>query len=252
MTKTLSSAPTIAYHVEYDRLSLATDGDAGLRRWARRFERAWLDGRANECRQLQIGIKASRIVLSSAGRATVLRCQGLLALLQEDYPRAEADFCMALALCEETYDDQMVARLLNDLGTLDQACGDLRAAVEHYRASLQRLPPTEGDTGGAAMIRNNLGLALVSLGERAAGLAEFEQARAIYEHLGYPQGVARTQINLGQFYARQGDHATANAAGQKALTILRRFDDRRIVAEGQRFAGKLGSTAHYHNQIADY
>jgi tetratricopeptide (TPR) repeat protein len=210
------------------------------------------DGQTDKCRQLPIGIKSSGINLSPAGQVTVLRCQGLLALLHEEYPRAEVDFCTALALCKEAGGDLLADRLLNDLGTLDQARGDLPAAVEHYRASLQRLPPTEGDTGGAAMIRNNLGLALVSLGERAAGLAEFEQARAIYEHLGYPQGVARTQINLGQFYARQGDHATANAAGQKALTILRRFDDRRIVAEGQRFAGKLGSTAHYHNQIADY
>lgn len=252
MTKTLSSAPTIAYHVEYDRLSLATDGDAGLRRWARRFERAWLDGRANECRQLQIGIKASRIVLSSAGRATVLRCQGLLALLQEDYPRAEADFCMALALCEETYDDQMVARLLNDLGTLDQACGDLRAAVEHYRASLQRLPPTEGDTGDAAMIHNNLGLALVSLGERAAGLPELEQARAIYERLGYPQGTARAQINLGQLYARQGDHAAANAAYQEALAILRRFGEGRMIAEVLNSLGVLAKTQGQFDQAADY
>lgn len=252
MTKTLSSAPTIAHRVEYDRLSLVTDGGTGLHRWARRFERAWLDGRADECRQLLIGIKGSGISLSDTSRATVLRCQGLLALLQEEYHRAQTDFQTALALCEETGDDLMASRLLNDLGTLDQARGDLPAAVEHYRASLQRLLPTENGAGDAAMVRNNLGLALVSLGERAAGLAELEQAQAIYGRLEYPQGTARTQINLGQLYARQGDHAAATAAYQEALATLRRFGEGRLVAEVLNSLGVLAKTQGQFEQAADY
>lgn len=245
-------APIIAHRIEYDRLALAVEGDEGLRRWAHRFERAWLDGRTDECRQLLIGIKGSGISLSDTSRATVLRCQGLLALLQEEYHRAETDFQTALALCEETGDDLVAGRLLNDLGTLDQARGDLPAAVEHYRASLQRLPPTENGAGDAAMVRNNLGLALVSLGERAAGLAEFEQARAIYERLGYPQGVARTQINLGQLYARQGDHAAATAAYQEALATLRRFGEGRLVVEVLNSLGVLAKTQGQFEQATDY
>jgi len=242
----------IAHRIEYDRLAIAADGDQGLRRWAHRFERAWFDGRADECRQLLIGIKGSGVSLSPAGKATVLRCQGLLALLQEEYPRAEADFRASLALCAETGDDLLVARLLNDLGTLDQARGDLPAAVAHYRASLQRLPSTESGTGDVAMIRNNLGLALVGLGDRAAGLAELEQTRAIYERLGFPQGVARAQINLGQFYARRGDHAAATAAYQEALATLRRFGEGRLVAEVLNSLGVLAKTQGQFEQAADY
>lgn len=197
MTQSKPITPVIVHRIEYDRLALAADGDAGLRCWTHRFEHAWLDGRADECRQLLIGIKGSEICLSPTGPATVLRCQVLLALLQEEYPRAEVDFCTALALCKEAGGDLLAGRLLNSLGTLDQARGDLLAAVEHYRASLHRLPPAGGDAGDAAMIRNNLGLALAGLGERAAGLAELEQARAIYEQLGYPQGTARAQCQPG-------------------------------------------------------
>ncbi len=248
----VAPAPAIAHRVEYDRLALTVEGDDGLRRWTRRFERAWFEGRADECRQLLIGIKGSGIDLAPTGRGAVLRGQGLLALLQEEYPRAEANFHAALALYEEIGDDLMVSRLLNDLGTLDQARGDLNAAIEYYRASLQRLPLGEGETGNAAMVRNNLGLALVSLGERPAGLAELEQARAIYAQLGYPQGVARAQINLGQLYVRQGDQAAALAAYQEALTTLRRFGETRMVAEVLNSLGVLARNQGQFEQAIDY
>ncbi len=242
----------IERRIALDLLSIEAEGEAGLRRWARRFELAWFEGRVEECARMIASVKSSGIALSPLGQAIVLRCQGLLALQREEYDRAERDFRASLTLADAASDHLLAGRLLNDLGTLDQARGDLPSAIGHYRAALDRLPPANGGPDDAPMVRNNLGLALISAGEWAAGVAELERARDIYERLGYPQGVARAQINLGQVYAQQGEHDAATAAFEDALTTLRRFDETRLIGETLNSLGVLAKTQGKFEQAATY
>ncbi|WP_423225362.1 tetratricopeptide repeat protein [Candidatus Amarolinea aalborgensis] len=226
-----SPAPGAAHQLEYFRLAIAQDDDGGTHRWADRFVHAWMDNAVAECRLLLTGIKGSGVQLSPHSQAVALRCQSLLELLLEDYDRSEADFLRSLALLDETGDDFNASRVLNDLGTLHQARGELPSAVARYRQALARLLLGWTGTSEEAMIRNNLGLALISSGDDTAGAAELEQARALYDQLGQPQGVARAQINLGQVYRRRGELARASAAYEEALQVLRRHGEQRAVID---------------------
>ncbi|QLQ08654.1 MAG: tetratricopeptide repeat protein [Anaerolineae bacterium] len=156
-----------------------------------------------------------------------------------------------MALYEEIGDDLIVSRLLNDLGTLDQARGDLNAAIEYYRASLQRLPLGEGETGNAAMVRNNLGLALVSLGERPAGLAELEQARAIYA-AGVPAGRGAGTDQPGPAVRLAGRSGRRTGSLPGSVDDSAPFRETRMVAEVLNSLGVLARNQGQFEQAIDY
>ncbi|HNS03125.1 MAG TPA: tetratricopeptide repeat protein [Anaerolineae bacterium] len=246
------SPPAIAHQIEYFRLAIVQDDHDGVYRWADRFVHAWMDNAVDECRLLLAGIKGSGIWLSLHSQAIALRCQALLELLLEDYERSQADFLRSLALFDQTGDDFNASRVLNDLGTLSQARGELHQAVERYRQALARLLPDWAGQTEEAMMRNNLGLALVSLGDDQAGAAELERAQALYSQLGQPQGVARAQINLGQVYRRRGDLALASAAYEQALQVLRIFGDLRPVVDVLNSLGLLARQQGRLDQAIDY
>lgn len=247
-----TSAPSIAHQIEYFRLAITQDDHDGVYRWADRFVHAWMDNAIDECRLLLAGVKGSGVRLSPHSQAIALRCQALLELLLEDYERSQTDFLRSLALFDQAGDDFNASRVLNDLGTLHQARGELHQAVERYRQALARLLPAWAGQTEEAMMRNNLGLALVSLGDDRAGAAELEQARALYGQLGQPQGVARTQINLGQVYRRRGDLAQASAAYEQALQILHSFGDLRPVVDVLNSLGLLARQQGQLDQALDY
>lgn len=249
---TSSSAPGSAHQIEFFRLAIAQNEHDGAYRWADRFVHAWMDNAVAECRLLLSGIKGSGIQLSPHSQAIALRCQALLELLVEDYDRSHADFLRSLALFDQTGDDFNASRVLNDLGTLHQARGELTLAVERYRQALARLLPGWPGQTEEAMMRNNLGLALVSLGDDTTGAAELEQARTLYDRLGQPQGVARTQINLGQVYRRRGDLAEASAAYEQALQVLGSFGDLRPVVNVLNSLGLLARQQGQLDQAIEY
>jgi tetratricopeptide (TPR) repeat protein len=244
--------PSIAHQIEYFRLAIAQDDHDGVYRWADRFVHAWMDNAIDQCRLLLAGVKGSAIRLSPHSQAIALRCQALLELLLEDYGRSQADFLRSLALFDQAGDDFNASRVLNDLGTLHQARGELNRAVERYRQALARLLPGWAGQTEEAMMRNNLGLALASLGDDRAGAAELEQARALYSQLGQQQGVARAQINLGQVYRRRGDLALASAAYEQALQVLRSFGDLRPLVDVLNSLGLLARQQGQLDQAIDY
>ena len=249
---TSSPAPGSAHQIEFFRLAIAQDEHDGTHRWADRFVHAWMDNAVAECRLLLTGIKVSGVQLSPHSQAIALRCQALLELLVEDYDRSHADFLRSLALFDQTGDDFNASRVLNDLGTLHQARGALGEAVSYYRQALARLLPGWAGSSEEAMMRNNLGLALVSLGDDTPGAAELERARALYDRLSQPQGVARTQINLGQVYRRRGDLARASASYVEALQIFRRFGEQRPVVDVLNSLGLLARQQGRLDQASDY
>lgn len=228
---TSSGAARSAHRIEFFRLAIAQDDHDGVYRWASRFVHAWMANDLAECRLLLAGVKGSGIDLSPHSQGVVLRCQALLEMLLDEAGRAEVDFRHSLALFDQTGDDFNASRVLNDLGTLRQRQGNLADAVVHYRQALARLLPRWAGATEEAMMHNNLGLALYSLGDYRAARTELEAALAAYRQLGQPQGAARVQINLGQLLGRQGDLTAATAAYQEALDILRAFDDQREIVE---------------------
>jgi len=228
---TLVSPSAVTHLVEYFRLSIAEDERQAINRWAGQFLRAREAGLLDHCRQLLRGVKATGLDLSLRSQAVVVHCQALLAALLDERDEAEADYQRSLDLFHQAGDEVGVAWVLNDLGTLHQARGEWSQAVDCYREALARLLPSRRGRSDEAMVRNNLGLALVTLGQYSEGITELEQAAALYRQLGQPQGEARVKVNLGQLYHRQGDVSRAMEAYQDALQTLHELGDRRVEVE---------------------
>ncbi|MBP8122131.1 MAG: tetratricopeptide repeat protein [Caldilineaceae bacterium] len=224
-------APTIAHQNEYYRLLLSQDQSSGIEQWWNHFAKTWDSGMIDVCQQMLVGTKSPGLLDTLHSQAIVLRCQGLVAMLSTDYYRAEVDFRRSLAAFRQTTDDLNTARTLNDLGTLYQAQGDYTQALTSYEAALEHINKLQSDSPETPMIHNNLGQALVAIGELERGTAHLEQARDAYRQAGISQGMARVQVNLGQLYRRHGEMDRALATYQEALEILQNIGDQRMVID---------------------
>ncbi len=200
----MSTTP-IAHLIEYFRLGLTQDEDQTINRWAGQFLRAREAGLLSRCRQLLQGAKSSGLVLSPRSRAVVVHCQALLAAMLDQPDEAEAGYRRSLTLFRQAGDEIGIGWVLNDLGTLHYTRGKWPQAVDCYREALAQLFPARQGMTDEAMIRNNLGLALIGLGQYEAGVTELEQAGDLYQQLGTLQFAARVKVNLGQLYHRQGN-----------------------------------------------
>lgn len=241
--------------IEYFHLSLTQDEPQAINRWAGQFLRAREARLLDTCQQLLRGIKSSEFELSPRSRAVVLHCQALLAALFDKRDEAEAGYRRSLALFRQEGDEVGIGWALNDLGTLHFARGEWAQAVECYREALTRLRPFRAGMTDEAMVRNNLGLALMSLGQDEAGIVELEQALDLYRRLGQAQQAAKVQINLGQMYHRRGDIARALEIYQNALQPLRKLGDRPVEVEVlnslgvlYRYQGRLDQAITYHTE----
>ncbi len=217
--------------MEYFRLGLAQDEEGTINLWAGQFLKAREAGLLDNCRQLLRGVKGSGSELSPRSRAVVVHCQALLAALLDRRDEAEAGYRRSLALFRQAGDEVGIGWALNDLGTLHYARGGWTEAVDCYQEALTHLLPSRGGRTDEAMVRNNLGLALIGVGQVESGIQELEQASRLYRQSGRPGYAARVDVNLGQLYHRQGHVPRALETYRSALAAVRESGDRRAEIE---------------------
>lgn len=246
---------SLTHLIEYFRLGLVWDEEQNINRWAGQFLRAREAELLDNCRQLLHGIKRSGLDLSLRSRAVIIHCEALLAALLDRPNEAEAGYRRSLALFRQAGDNVGLGWVLNDLGTLHYTRGEWPQAVDCYREALARLLATRQGMTDEAMARNNLGLALIGLGQHEEGLVELEQAGNLYQQLGTPQFVAKVKVNLGQLYHRQGNISRASTVYQEALKTLREIGDQRTevtvfnsLGVLYRYQGQFDQAANYHTQ----
>ncbi len=240
--------PAIAHELEYHRLALQQDEAGAIERWARQFVLAREAGLLVDCRQLLSGIQQSGLSLSAHSLGTVARCRALLAQLLQDYDQAIGEFERARALFLQCSDDFNLSRVLNDLGTIFQARSEFTKAIAYYEQALAHLLPRGEGTPEAAMMHNNLGVALTDIGGSAEGTGHLEKAARLYRQLEMPQGAARVYINLGRQFRRQGEMERALTVYQEALNILRLFHDRRAQVD---VLNSIGVVHRYQGKLAE-
>ncbi len=245
----------ISHLIEYYRLELTRNEAQAINHWAGQFLRRREAGLLADCHQLLQGVKGSGLTLSPRSRAVITHCQGLLALTTEDVAAAEADFQRSLALFAQINDAAGQGRVANDLATLYYHRGDLTAAVEMSQIALHHLLPGQAGQTEEAMIRNNLGLALVGLGRLVEGSRELERAADVYRQLHRPEQAARVEVNLGQVAHRQGQVEQAEQFYRRALATLESEPDQRTTMLAlnslgvlERYRGRLDEATAYHQR----
>ena len=152
--------------------------------------------------------------------------------------RAGAAFRDALAVALRGDDQSRVALCHDRIGDVQQAQGDLAAALTSYQASLaiaERL--AKADPGNAGWQRdlsvshNNIGDVQQAQGDLAAALTSYQASLAIAERLakadpgnaGWQRDLSVSQDNIGDVQQAQGDLAAALASYQASLAIRERL-----------------------------
>ncbi len=161
-------------------------------------------------------------------RAKALAGEGLLAMLQSDYPQARTLLQEGLALAEPLHDRALMATILSRLGAvalLQGEASDARALLEQSLA----LSREAGDS-------RNVVFALVELGRTFVLLEDLERAEATAtEGLNLARGTGSTQIlafaltSLAQLKLRRRDDTAAACLGAEALGLARATESRRAI-----------------------
>jgi DNA-binding CsgD family transcriptional regulator len=189
-------------------------GDFWALRGSVREGRRWLqDARA-------LGVDSSALL-----RANALAGEGLLAMMQGDYPQARIPLQEALALAEPLHDPTLMARILVRLGAVAALQGDASDA----RPLLERSLALSREAGDP----RNVVFALVELGRTFVLQEDLERAEAaVTEGLnlargtGSPQVIAFALTNLAQLKLRRRDYPAAAGLGAEALRLARATESR--------------------------
>ncbi|MFL6075482.1 MAG: AfsR/SARP family transcriptional regulator [Mycobacteriales bacterium] len=134
-----------------------------------------------------------------------------------------ATHAAALASAERRGDREGRVQMLLGTGSVLQKTGRAAEALDRYRAA-ERLCAA-GDTGHRAYGMAGAGLALMDLGDGAAGLDLLARAREMWRQLGDPAHAFAAAINLCDAYRRLGRFAEADAVLDEAAELAGGFAD---------------------------
>lgn len=135
---------------------------------------------------------------------------------------AKSHIRMAVELWESCGYPRGVALARTLHGEITIAEGDPQRAVRLFTDAHERLTEL-GDTFDANRALAFRGHARVLAGEHRAGLAELDQARAVFDELGAERWQARVRHLLGEAYAASGDTGKAREQLEDAARRYERF-----------------------------
>ncbi len=121
-------------------------------------------------------------------------------------------------------DEEMIAAICNNLGTIVDRLGEWDKAIEYYEKSL-KIKEKLGDFQGMAQTYNNLGLVYKDKSEWDKAIGYYEKSLEISEKLGDFQDMALTYINLGTVYKDKSEWDKAIEYYEKSLEISEKLGD---------------------------
>jgi predicted ATPase/DNA-binding SARP family transcriptional activator len=162
-------------------------------------------------------------------RAKGLRCSGMLAHLQCEYPAAVRRLEGALALYRELADRGGVAGILSALGSVAREQSRYARARELQTEALAGFEAL-GDRRGMAGARDSLGFAAWLEGDFGTATAESTRALAAFTELGDAEGAAGAELNLGVAAMYRGEHEAAATALARSRELSEQVGFREGVA----------------------
>jgi len=115
--------------------------------------------------------------------------------------------------------------LLNNIGLVYEALGEMRKALEKYNEAMPILQAI-GDRNVEAITLNNIGAVYRLLGETQKALEKYDEALPIRRAIGDRSGEAVTLNNIGSVYWSMGETQKALERYNKALPLRRAIGDR--------------------------
>ncbi len=215
----------ITYQLEYLHQVLASS-DRGIQVWLDHFDDALNSSRFDDCEQMLLVARRSyRFSSSPVTRSVVIHNKGLLRLFQGYLEEAEQHFIEALTQYREAGDYHNEAQILTNLGEVHRLRNQWQAAIQFYKASEQIHLEKLDNPRGLAQVKNNLGLALMSLGHWLEAEQVFEQALTLFRKLDDKVEIVRSLNNLGRLCREQGKLERALEYFQEALNRCRNLND---------------------------
>jgi predicted ATPase len=144
-----------------------------------------------------------------------------------------------MALAQESQDDHWLAEAYHREGYLLETIGNLNAAIQAYKASVNA-SERSGDSLKMADTLGLLSIALIRLGERSGAIARVEEALEIIQGREEEITTGRILTNIS---------VTLNAAGDKMRSLLLQ---KQAVAICQRFQNQYGEAVGLSNIGYDY
>jgi tetratricopeptide (TPR) repeat protein len=139
-----------------------------------------------------------------------------------DFDEAQQHLTLALALANACQDDDLLARVLNDLGNVAFRQGDFHTARDYYEQGLA-MARQVGRQDAIADSLNNMGNVCNDLGETEAALDYNQQSADLMRETGNRFGLALTLNNQGNIRFTQSDYAGAEPFFREARDLFREF-----------------------------
>lgn len=215
---------------EHDNLRAAWDHAAGTRDegtlarlaqslfWLWNFGGHFAEGRWRSENALE------PVASGGPARPNLLWTAGALAWMQGDYEVARARLEACVGDCREAGHEDLLPVALRELAGTRLALGELVAASELYRESVELLTAST-HAWDRALALGVWADVRQALGESEAALELREEARGIFARLGDPWGLSITHLGLGLDAAHRGDLEIARGHATEALALQRTGGD---------------------------
>ncbi|KPK62089.1 MAG: hypothetical protein AMS21_08170 [Gemmatimonas sp. SG8_38_2] len=195
--------------------------------------RTVIDELANERRWGELVERVSELddsELAADPKVAYMVAEALLHLGQME--RALNLALVAEAECRARHDSVGLLRALNLAGAVLFELGDLEGAEERFSNQLE-LAREKGDDEMSGRATNNLGAIASLRGEDERALSLFRLSLPAYQKVGYVQGLAQTDHNLGIVHRDLGYWREAERSYRSAQRHARQLGDERLAAMAQ-------------------
>ena len=151
-----------------------------------------------------------------------LRRSGILAYRQGNYTQSLDRFQAAENMAKE---DEQLARVFNDLGTVNMAMGQFADAIKAFQSSL-KIKQSLGDPNSTGVTLNNIGTVYSKMSEWQEAERYFRQAADLYRENGAENRLAHTNENIAKSLQQQRKYLNAIKVLDDSLTFHRQNQDR--------------------------
>lgn len=153
-------------------------------------------------------------------RADILRIAGILAYMQSDHDQAVDFSKQALKIARRLEDKGLIARTLNNIGTILDQQGKTRESHSYHEESLQ-IRREMGDRPGMAHVLANLALVRERQGDHEQASSMCEECITIAREMGDNTRLASYIYHRGKLAFRRGDLPRAEQALRESLALSR-------------------------------
>ena len=158
-------------------------------------------------------IELSDDVSFEIGKAKGFNIIGGVYYYQSEFEKANENFNLALKVFEKEGDTIGISQQQNNLGSVYADLGDAPKALDYYIKSLRN---AQAVNDAKRMGTAHMNLGTIYQDEEATwpqAIENYEQAIEMFRKIDYPDGLAGTQLNFGDWYVKKGDP-------EKALSYL--------------------------------